>query len=164
MGLRVKDHGGSECRPVMGRIGVEAVANIALRESELTSARSLITTELGKAAKEARQIALVTAVGDNPARLRSEAGLARLADVAPIPASSGQTKRHRLNRGGDRSANSALHVAVIVRLRYCERTRAYAALRRGEGMSTPEIIRCLKRYLAREVFTALRSDFVTLGA
>jgi len=103
--------------------------------------------------------ALVTMVGDNPERLRSEAALARLAGAAPIPASSGQTQRHRLHRGGDRSANRALHVAVIVRLRYCERTRAYAARRRTDGLSTLEVIRCLKRYLVREVFAALRADF-----
>ena len=103
--------------------------------------------------------ALVTAIGDNPDRLRSEAAFARLAGVAPIPASSGKTKRHHLHRGGDRSANQALHVAVVVRLRYCQRTRAYAARRRGDGLSTLEIIRCLKRYVAREAFTALRSDF-----
>ena len=108
--------------------------------------------------------ALLTSIGDSPDRLRSESALARLAGVAPIPASSGQTKRHRLHRGGDRSANQALHVAVIVRLRYCPRTRAYAARRRGEGLSTLEIIRCLKRYLVREVFVALRADFIALGA
>lgn len=108
--------------------------------------------------------ALIASVGDNPDRLRSEAALARMAGVAPIPASSGQTKRHRLHRGGDRSANQALHVAVIVRLRYCKRTQAYAARRRAEGLSSLEIIRCLKRYLAREVFGALRSDFLALSA
>jgi transposase len=106
--------------------------------------------------------ALLAAVGDNPDRLRSEAAFARLAGVAPIPASSGKTNRHRLHRGGDRSANKALHIAVVVRLRYCARTRAYAKRRTAAGMSMPEIIRCLKRYLAREVFHALRTDFVAL--
>lgn len=108
--------------------------------------------------------ALLVSVGDNPDRLRSESALARLAGAAPIPASSGQTKRHRLHRGGDRSANQALHVAVVVRLRYCERTRAYAKRRRAEGLSSLEIIRCLKRYLVREVFGALRSDFLALAS
>lgn len=107
--------------------------------------------------------ALLVAIGDNPDRLRSEAAFARLAGVAPIPASSGQTRRHRLHRGGNRAANSALHVAVIVRLRYCARSRAYADRRRAEGMSMPEIIRCLKRYLAREVFSALRADYLLLA-
>jgi len=75
---------------------------------------------------------LVTA-GDNPERLRSEAGFAMLCGVAPLPASSGMTQRHRLNRGGDRQANRALHLAAISRLRLCPRTRAYAALRRAAG-------------------------------
>jgi transposase len=108
--------------------------------------------------------ALLVSIGDNPDRLRSESAFARLAGVAPIPASSGQTRRHRLHRGGNRAANSALHVAVIVRLRYCPRTRAYADRRRAEGLSMSEIIRCLKRYLAREVFVALRADYALMAA
>jgi transposase len=108
--------------------------------------------------------ALLVSIGDNPDRLRSESAFARLAGVAPIPASSGQTRRHRLHRGGNRAANSALHVAVVVRLRYCSRTRAYADRRRAEGLSMSEIIRCLKRYLAREVFVALRSDYALMAA
>ncbi|MFE3542373.1 IS110 family transposase [Nocardia sp. NPDC059177] len=103
--------------------------------------------------------ALVTAIGDNPDRLTTEAAFARLCGVAPIPASSGKTTRHRLHRGGDRQANQALHVAVIVRLRYDQRTRDYVARRTIDGKTKPEIIRCLKRYLAREVFRALRADF-----
>ena len=97
---------------------------------------------------------LVTA-GDNPERLRSEAGFAMLCGVAPLPASSGMTQRHRLNRGGDRQANRALHLAAICRLRLCPRTRAYAARRKAEGLSKREIIRCLKRYIAREVYRQL---------
>ncbi len=100
---------------------------------------------------------LVTA-GDNPDRLRNEASFAMLCGVAPLPASSGKTQRHRLNRGGDRAANSALHLAVIVRMRMDDRTRAYVARRTTEGLSKLEIIRCLKRYLAREVFALLRAD------
>lgn len=106
--------------------------------------------------------ALLVSIGDNPDRLRSESAFAHLCGVAPIPASSGKTNRHRLHRGGDRSANSALHIAVIVRLRYCKRTRAYVARRTADGLSTAEIIRCLKRYLAREVFIALRSDYAAI--
>ena len=106
--------------------------------------------------------ALLVAIGDNPDRLRSEAAFARLCGVAPIPASSGKTNRHRLHRGGARSANRALHIAVIVRMRYCERTRAYVVRRTGEGLSKPEIIRCLKRYLAREMFQALRTAYQAL--
>jgi transposase len=106
--------------------------------------------------------ALLVAIGDNPDRLRSEAAFAHLCGVAPIPASSGKTSRHRLHRGGDRSGNRALHIAVIVRLRYDPRARQYAARRTTQGMSMPEIIRCQKRYLAREVFTALRADYAAI--
>lgn len=108
--------------------------------------------------------ALIISIGDNPDRLTSEAAFARLCGVAPIPASSGKTTRHRLHRGGDRQANQALHTAVIVRLRYHDTTQAYAARRKRDGKTTPEILRCLKRYLAREVFRALRSDYRTMTA
>ena len=97
---------------------------------------------------------LVTA-GDNPDRLRSEAAFAHLCGVAPIPASSGRTDRHRLNRGGDRAANSALYTIVLCRLRYDAHTQAYAKRRTKQGLSKPEIIRCLKRYILREVYHAL---------
>lgn len=100
---------------------------------------------------------LVTA-GDNPERLKSEAGFAMLCGVAPLPASSGMTQRHRLNRGGDRQANRALHLAAISRLRVCPRTRAYATRRRAEGLSKREIIRCLKRYIAREAYHQLVAE------
>lgn len=106
--------------------------------------------------------ALLVAAGDNPDRLRSEAAFARLCGVAPIPASSGKTNRHRLHRGGDRSANRALHIAVIVRMRYCTRTRTYVARRTAEGLTKPEIIRCLKRYLAREIYHTIRTDYAAL--
>ena len=97
---------------------------------------------------------LVTA-GDNPARLRSEAAFAMLCGAAPLPASSGRTVRHRLNRGGDRQANCALFRIALSRLRWDPRTRAYAARRTTEGLSKTETIRCLKRYIAREIYTAL---------
>ncbi|WP_336883248.1 transposase [Rhodococcus globerulus] len=101
-------------------------------------------------------------VGDNPGRLKSESSFAHLCGVAPIPASSGKTTRHRLHRGGDRRANQALHTGVIVRLRYSDNARSYVQRRTSEGKSMPEIIRCQKRYLAREVFTALRRDYRAL--
>jgi transposase len=98
---------------------------------------------------------LVT-VGDNTDRIRNEAAFAKLCGVSPKPASSGRTSgRHRLNRGGDRAANSALYIITIVRLRHHEPTRDYVARRTTEGLSKREIIRCLKRYIAREVFAAL---------
>ncbi|MGV9860958.1 IS110 family transposase [Gordonia sp. NPDC003425] len=107
--------------------------------------------------------ALLVTVGDNPDRLRSEAAFAHLCGVAPVPASSGKTSRHRLHRGGDRASNSALHIATVVRLRYDSRSRAYADRRTTEGLSMPEIIRCQKRYLAREVFQALRADYARIN-
>jgi transposase len=98
---------------------------------------------------------LMTA-GDNAERIRNEAAFAKLCGVSPKPASSGQKSgRHRLNRGGDRAANSALYIVTIVRLRHHQPTREYVARRTAEGLSKREIIRCLKRYIAREVFAAL---------
>jgi transposase len=97
---------------------------------------------------------LITA-GDNPERMRSEGAFAHLTGTAPIPASSGRTHRHRLSRGGDRQANNALHMIVITRLSHDQRTRDYAARRTTEGLSKKDIIRCLKRYVAREAFKAL---------
>jgi len=99
--------------------------------------------------------ALLIAAGDNPERLRSEAAFAHLCGVAPIPASSGKTTRHRLHRGGNRDANRALWVVAMGRLRWDQQTRAYMARRTAEGKSKPEIIRCIKRYLARELYGVL---------
>ena len=101
---------------------------------------------------------LVTA-GDNPERLRSEAAFAHLCAAAPIPASSGRTDRHRLNRGGDREANRALYMAVVTRMRRHEPTRAYVTRRTAEGLSKSDIMRCLKRFVAREIYHAIRADF-----
>jgi transposase len=106
---------------------------------------------------------LVTA-GDNPDRLRSEAALAHLAGISPLPASSGRTDRHRLNRGGDRAANAAIHRIVLCRMRHDERTRAYVARRTAQGLGKKEIMRCLKRYVVREVHTALLADFHALAS
>ncbi len=103
---------------------------------------------------------ILTTAGDNPARITSEAAFAHLCGVAPIPASSGRTRRHRLNRGGDRAANNALYIVVLNRMRYHARTRTYTDRRTKEGLSKTEIIRCLKRYVAREVFTALTTPAV----
>jgi transposase len=98
---------------------------------------------------------LVT-VGDNPERIHSEAAFAKLCGVAPQPASSGRTTgRHRLSRSGDRAANSALYIITIVRMRHHEPTRAYFERRTAEGLSKREIVRCLKRYIAREVYNNL---------
>ncbi|WP_425465500.1 IS110 family transposase [Palleronia caenipelagi] len=94
---------------------------------------------------------LITA-GANPERLKSEASFAALCGVSPIPVSSGKTDRRRLNRGGDRAANSALHIIAIGRLRCDEGTQKYVARRIADGLSKREAIRCVKRYIAREVF------------
>jgi transposase len=98
---------------------------------------------------------LLLAAGDNPERLRSEASFSALCGVSPIPASSGKTVRHRLDPGGDRAANSALHIIAIGRLRTDQRTKHYVARRIAEGHSKLDAIRALKRYLAREVFTLI---------
>ena len=100
--------------------------------------------------------ALLVAAGDNPGRLRSEASFAALCGASPVDASSGLQRRHRLNRGGDRSANQALWRIALVRMSNCPRTKAYVQRRTHEGHSKKEIIRCLKRYIAREVYADLR--------
>ena len=108
-------------------------------------------------------VALLIAAGSNPDRLHSEAAFASLCGVNPIPASSGKTNRHRLNRGGDRQANAVLYRIVVVRLRHDLRTQTYMRRRTGEGMSKTEVIRCLKRYVAREVFTFIQKPAVVVG-
>ena len=100
---------------------------------------------------------LLIAAGDHPGRLRSEAAWAHLCGTAPIPASSGKVTRRRLNRGGDRQASHALWRIVTCRMSFHPATRAYAARRSAEGRSRTEIIRCLKRYVAREVCHCLRA-------
>ena len=98
---------------------------------------------------------LLISAGDNPQRLRNEAVFAALCGTNPVPASTGKTTRYRLNRGGDRQANAALHRAVITRMHWHEPTRAYVDRRTTEGKTKPEIMRCLKRYLARQVYRCL---------
>jgi transposase len=99
---------------------------------------------------------ILMTVGDNTERIRNEAAFAKLCGVAPQPASSGRTSgRHRLSRGGDRAANSALYIVTIVRMRHHQPTRDYVERRTAEGLSKREIIRCLKRYIAREIYNNL---------
>lgn len=102
---------------------------------------------------------LVTA-GENIDRFTSEAAFARLCGVAPIPVSSGKSHRMRLHRGGDRRANRALHLITVVRLRYDPRTIDYMSRRLAEGLSKKDILRCLKRYIAREVYNDLKTDLL----
>lgn len=104
--------------------------------------------------------ALLVAAGDNPERLKNEATFAKLCGVSPLDASSGKQERHRLNRGGDRQANSALWHIVFTRMVNDPRTKHYIERRMKDGRTKKEAIRCLKRYVAREVFAALpRSEF-----
>lgn len=98
---------------------------------------------------------LLVAAGDNPQRLHSERAWAHMCGVTPIPASSGKVTRYRLNRGGDRNANAALYRIVLTRMSSHEQTRCYVARRRAEGLNTAEIMRCLKRYVARQVYKHL---------
>ena len=98
---------------------------------------------------------LISAIGDNHDRISSDAAFAKLCGVCPLEASSGKTIRHRLNRGGNRDANRALHVILVVRMRRHQPTRDYIARRLAEGKTKNEIMRCLKRYIAREIFHAL---------
>ena len=103
---------------------------------------------------------LLILCGDNPTRIRSEAAFAKLCGACPIPASSGRTTgRHRLYRGGHRQANAALYRAVIVRMRFHQPTRDYVARRSADGRTKREIIRCLKRFLAREPYQRVMTDF-----
>lgn len=106
---------------------------------------------------------LLATAGDNPDRLRNEASFAHLCGVAPIPASSGRRDRHRLNRGGDRAANHALHTIVLCRMRHEGRTRAYVERRTAQGLSKKDIMRCLKRHVAREVYRVLMQLARTTG-
>jgi transposase len=107
---------------------------------------------------------LLIVAGDNPERLGSEASFASLCGVSPVEASSGKVVRHRLNRGGNRDANRALHLICVVRMRVEERTRAYVVRRSAEGKSRREIMRCLKRYVAREVYRVLTSSVCPAGS
>ncbi len=137
----------------LARRCLELAAEIAEADADLevlirTTAPRLLD-QLGVGVEVAGQL-LVTA-GDNPHRLRSEASFAALCGTSPIPASSGRTDRHRLNRGGDRQANYALYWVVLSRMRYHQPTKDYVLRRTAQGLTKREIMRCLKRYVAREL-------------
>ncbi|MFE7332289.1 IS110 family transposase [Streptomyces sp. NPDC057565] len=153
--------------PIHGPV-LTALRTLARRVQSLTSEHMALTSELdvlvtrlnpglraayGIGPDTATQL-LITA-GDNPARLRTEASFAALCGVAPVPASSGKTNRHRLSRGGDRAANAALHRIALVRMRRDQRTRDYVARQTDAGRTKKEILRLLKRAIAREVFRLL---------
>jgi len=145
-----------------------AIRAIARRYRALTGEITALDADIAKLARQAAPAllalpgvgpdtaaTLLIAAGDNPERLRSEATFANLCGVAPIPASSGKTNRHRLNRGGNRDANRALFVVALTRMGHDQRTRDDVARRTAEGCSKREILRCLKRYIAREVYQHL---------
>ncbi|MBO3752532.1 IS110 family transposase [Streptosporangiaceae bacterium NEAU-GS5] len=130
------------------------IADLDARLAALvTQARPDLLTVKGVGVETAAQ--LLSTCGDNPDRLSSEAAFASLCGVSPVPASSGKTNRHRLNRGGDRQANRALYIIAVSRMAHDPRTRAYVERRTHDGLSKKEIIRCLKRYIARELYTIL---------
>jgi len=135
----------------------DEIAVLDRQLERLVRAAAPRTTQLlGISTGHAGQL-LVTG-GQNIERLRGEAAFASLCGASPVPASSGKTTRHRLNHGGDRQANRTLHLIAVCRLRYCPRTRAYAKRRTAEGKTKAEIMRCLKRYIAREAYNSLRAD------
>jgi transposase len=147
----------------------QAIASVARRHQELRAEIARLDAALEQLVPDVApapflaqqgvglQVAstLLSTLGDNPARLRSEASFAALCGVSPVDASSGKQRRHRLNRGGDRQANSALWRIALVRMSRDPRTKAYVAKRTAEGKTTKEIMRCLKRYIARQVYKTL---------
>ena len=162
--LRISPTQTSEQRATIIAIRASARRATALREEALQLEREIepivervapsLLTEMGVGPIVAAQILCAYS---HTGRIRSEAAFAALAGVAPIPASSGQTVRHRLNRSGDRQLNRALHTIVLCRMRDDPQTRAYTARRQAEGHSTREIKRCLKRYTARHLYRLLNN-------
>lgn len=145
-----------------------ALRHLARRHRDLNEEIEEVTTQLrglvqaaAPALLGAKGVGVVTAgqllitAGDNPERITGEAAFAALCGTSPLPASSGKTTRHRLNRGGDRQANCALHQIALVRMSCDERTRDYVAKKSAQGKSTREVMRCLKRAIAREVYKLL---------
>ena len=145
------------------QIIVNAPPNLREALHNLTDQRLLrrcasLRASFGVGANTAAELLIV--FGDNPDRIRSEAAFAKLCGACPIPASSGMTTgRHRLYRGGHRQANAALYRAVIVRMRYHQPTVDYVVRRTADGRTKREIIRCLKRFLAREIYQRVMTDF-----
>ena len=160
-------------RPRKGSDPVAFTTNVVIRNlarrvkvlnAEMRSIDQTLITLIGDTAPSLFELyglgpdtaaSLLVAAGDNPERLHSEQAWAHMCGVAPIPASSGKITRYRLNRGGDRQANAALYRIVLTRMSSHEQTRAYVTRRRAEGLNTAEIMRCLKRYVARQTFKHL---------
>ncbi len=137
---------------------------IAFLDEQITELEARMSTLTGQAAPALAGVfgvgphvaaKLLATIGDNPDRIRSEAAFAKLCAACPVPASSGKTNRHRLNRGGDRRANNALYTIVLVRMRHHAPTRDYVTRRTAQGKTRAEIIRCLKRFVAREIYNVI---------
>jgi transposase len=138
------------------QLDAEVSAIDAQLDELVAAAAPSLVSRVGIGTGHAAQF-LITA-GQNITRLRSEASFARLCGVAPIPVSSGRSHRMRLHRGGDRQANRALHMTAVARLRFDAHTIAYMNRRRAQGLSKKDVMRCLKRFIAREVFSDLTRD------
>lgn len=165
--VRMRSLGASDLTQTM-TVTLKSLANRWLALSnELKQLDKLLERLTGKYAVELRErfgvgpqtaAILLSVAGDNPERLKSEAALAALCGVNPLPASSGKTIRHRLNRGGNRAANNALWTIAMVRMRSDSRTRVYVERRTSEGRTLKEIHRCLKRYIVRELYPLILRD------
>jgi transposase len=160
-------------RPRQGSDPVTYTTNLVIRNlarrikalnAEMRSIDQTLITLIGDTAPSLFELyglgpdtaaSLLVAAGENSDRLHSERSWAHLCGVAPIPASSGKVTRYRLNRGGDRQANAALYRIVLTRMSSHQQTRAYVTRRQAQGLNTAEIMRCLKRYVARQVYRHL---------
>lgn len=169
------------CRPgvhagLEDRLVLTALKSLARRHQSLTEEIAKLDAELTSLIEQTAPhllhlhgvgnttaAQLLITVGGNPDRLRSEASFAALCGTAPVPASSGKTTRHRLSRGGDRRANNALHTIALARMRNHPPTKAFVQRQRDRGRSTPEILRILKRAIAREMFKQLTRPHEDLG-
>lgn len=170
-GCRPTVHADSEERLVLTALKSLARRHQRLSE-EITSLDAELTDLIEQTAPHLLQLhgvgkttatQLLITVGGNPDRLRSEASFAALCGTAPVPASSGKTTRHRLSRGGDRRANNALHTIAVARMRNHHTTKAFVHQQRQRGRSNPEILRILKRAIAREMFKQLSRPHEDLG-
>lgn len=141
-------------------LDTEAKELESLLEALVRRTAPQLLEQFGIGVDTAAEILIV--VGDNPERIRSEAAFAKLAGIAPVPTGSGMTSgKHRINHGGHRQLNAAIYRTVIVRMRFHEPTIAYVARRTAEGRSKRDIIRCLKRYVIREVYHLVKANPTT---
>jgi transposase len=145
-------------RTLARRVQAASIEAAELESEILTHARALAPRLLEEPGVGPIVAAQIIVAWSHPGRVRSEAAFARLAGVAPLPASSGQTIRHRLSRGGDRQLNRALHTIVLHRRQHDPATKDYIARRIAEGKSSRDATRILKRYLARHLYRLLEQQ------